>query len=171
MHIETLFRENFRALTVYALQFVRDKAMAEDIVQELFVSLVEKEESMEGRNLAKSYLYKAVHNRCLNHIRDQKLKRELDPVIRRSMGDLPEDPHELAAFVEFQEKYLRVLEELPPKCRRVFELSRVEGRGNQEVADILKLSRRTVEKHIQLALKRLRRKLFQYMNVLSTFLL
>jgi RNA polymerase sigma-70 factor, ECF subfamily len=166
MTFEALFRENFRSLTVYAIQFVREKAIAEDIVQELFVSLFEKKDTLKVDSINKSYLYKAVHNRCLNHNRDQKLRRKMNPAIQESVIKLPEDPHELAMFIEFQDRFLQVLDELPPKRRQVFEMSRIEGKSSGEIAGKLKLSKRTVEKHIQLALKQFRRKLIRYMNAL-----
>lgn len=171
MTFEALFRENFRPLTVYAMQFVREKAIAEDIVQELFVSLFEKKDTLKVNSFNKSYLYKAVYNRCLNYNRDQKSRREMNPVIQESMIKLPEDPHELAIFIEFQDRFLLVLDELPPKRRRVFEMSRMEGKSSAEIADSLKLSKRTVEKHIQLALKQFRKKLIRYMNALSLFIM
>ncbi len=162
MTIETLFRENFRPLTVYAMQFVREKAVAEDIVQELFVSLFEKKETFQSKTLSKSYLYKAVHNRCINHKEYQQLRKKKNPMIQDSMSKLPEDPHQLSTFIEFQDKFLQALEELSPKCRQVFEMSKMEGMKSQEIADSLKLSKRTVQKHIYLALRRLRKKLFKY---------
>jgi RNA polymerase sigma-70 factor (ECF subfamily) len=171
MTFESLFRENFRQLTVYAIQFVREKTIAEDIVQELFVSLFEKKDTLKVKSINKSYLYKAVHNRCLNHNRDQKLRREMNPGIQESMIKLPEDPHELAMFIEFQDMFLQILKELPEKRRQVFEMSRIEGKSSAEIADNLNLSKRTVEKHIQLALKRFRKKLIRYMNVLSVFII
>ena len=165
MNIETLFRDNFRPLTVYAMQFVKDKAIAEDIVQEFFVNLFEKRETFHSKSLNKSYFYTAIHNRCINHSHYQQLRKEMNPVIQESMSNQPEDPHQLAVFIEFQEKFLHVLEELPPKCRQIFEMSRMEGRENQEIAASLCLSKRTVEKHIYLALKRLKRRLFKYLEV------
>jgi RNA polymerase sigma-70 factor (ECF subfamily) len=171
MTFEALFRENFRPLTVYAMQFVREKAIAEDIVQELFVSLFEKKETLKVNSFNKSYLYKAVYNRCLNHNRDQKLRRKMNPAIQESLMKLPEDPHQLAMFIEFQDRFLQVLDELPQKRRQVFEMSRMEGKSSGEIADSLKLSKRTVEKHIQLALKQFRKKLIRYMNVLSLFIM
>jgi RNA polymerase sigma-70 factor (ECF subfamily) len=165
MTIETLFRENFRALTVYAMQFVKNKAVAEDIVQELFVSLYEKKVDSGEKTYNKSYLYKAVHNRCLNHNRDRKYRNEMNPHISEETSGLPDDPHKLYSFIEFQDMYLKVLENLSPKSREVFEMSRVRGLNNQEISDAMKISKRTVEKHIQLALKKLRKELFNYINI------
>jgi len=166
MTIETLFRENFRPLTVYAMQFLKDKAVAEDIVQELFVNIFEKKETFQTKTITRSYLYKAVHNRCINHKEYQQLRKEMNPIIQESMGNVTEDPYQLSVFIEFQDKFLHVLEELSPKCRQVFEMSKREGIENQKIADSLKLSKRTVEKHIYLAIKRLRKKLYRYLNVL-----
>jgi RNA polymerase sigma-70 factor (family 1) len=162
MTIETLFRENFRPLTVYAMQFVREKAVAEDIVQELFVNFYEKKETFQSKTLSKSYLYKAVHNRCINHKEYHQLRKKMNPMVQESMSKLPEDPHQLSIFIEFQDKFLQAMDELSPKCRQVFEMSKIEGMKSQEIADSLKLSKRTVQKHIYLALKRLRKRLCKY---------
>jgi RNA polymerase sigma-70 factor (family 1) len=170
MTIETLFRENFRPLTVYAMQFVKDKAAAEDVVQDLFVNLFEKKETFQSKTLSKSFLYRSVHNRCINHKKYQQVRKEMNPVIQESMNRIPEDPHQLSTFIEFQDKFLRVLEELSPKSRQVFEMSKMDGIRNQEIADSLKLSKRTVEKHIYLVLKRLRKKLLRYLDVIIILL-
>jgi RNA polymerase sigma-70 factor (ECF subfamily) len=68
--------------------------------------------------------------------------------------------------IELEHKYLQAIETLSPKCRTVFEMSRLEGKRNQEIADELKLSKRTVETHISQALKILRKKLGDYLSVI-----
>ena len=165
MSIESLFRENFRLLTVYAMQFVKNKAIAEDIVQELFVGLYEKIADQGDKTINKSYLYKAVYNRCLNYNRDKKFRDKTDPLIGAGISKLPDDPHKLYSFIEFQDMYLQTLEKLSPKSREVFEMSRTQGLTNREIADTLKLSKRTVEKHIQLVLRQLRKKLYKYIEI------
>jgi RNA polymerase sigma-70 factor (ECF subfamily) len=166
---ENLFREYFRSLTVYAMQFVNDQGIAEDIVQDLYLNLYEKWESNQSKTLTRNYLYKSVYNRCLNYLEFQKTRVENIQAVRDSLVSNPSDPLEIVAFVEFEHKFLQILEMLSPKCRKIFEMSRIEHKKNQEIADELKLSKRTVETHITRALKIMRKKLCKYLPIALIF--
>jgi len=166
---EKLFREYIRPLTVYAIQFVKEQEMAEDIVQSLFMNLYEKKESLQIKNLTKNYLYKSVSNRCLNYLESQKIRMENNPFIQDSLISDPDDPLKQVEFIEFENKFLEVLEFLSPKCRQIFEKSRMEGKKNKDIAKELNLSKRTVETHISQALKIMRKKLVKYLPVLLIF--
>jgi len=164
--LEKLFREYFRPLTYFAIQYVKEQAIAEDIVQDLFLNLYEKKETLKIHVSEMNYLYTSVRNRCLKHMEYKKVRAENNPSIQETMNSDPANPLELVALIEFEHKYIQVLESLSPKCREVFEMSRLEGKKNQEIADELKLSKRTVETHISQALKVLKKKLRKYMNML-----
>lgn len=159
---EKLFREYVRPLTVYAIQFVKSQEIAEDIVQNLFLNLYEKRESLRIMDLTSNYLYRSVHNRCLNSLRDQKTRNEKKAEIQDSPNADSSDPLQLMTDVEFEYKFMLVLETLSPQCRKVFEMSRLEHKRNRQIADELNLSKRTVETHISRALKIMREKLLKY---------
>jgi RNA polymerase sigma-70 factor (ECF subfamily) len=76
-----------------------------------------------------------------------------NPDVRNYLNNKQEDPLDLITAIESEYKYFRVLQSLFPKCRKVFEMSRLEGKKNHEIAEELKISKRTVEKHISVALK------------------
>ena len=161
---EILFREYFRPLVYFAFQFVKDKDNAEDIVQEVFVSVYERKEMIAIESSGINYLYTSVRNRCVDYIRSKKLHVEKSKKVRDAFGSNQDDPLEKVAMIEFEHKYVQALESLSPKCRKVFKLSRMEGKNNSEIAADLNLSKRTVEKHISLALRILRKKLKIYLN-------
>lgn len=163
---EMLFREYFRPLTVFALQYVNIREVAEDIVQDLFLYLHEKGDFDPEVKGAKTHLYKLVKYRCLNHIEYQRIRKKPNPGIRPDPGSDPQDPLEKVAAIELEHKYLQAIESLSPRCREVFEKSRLEGLKNQEIADEMKLSKRTVETHISQALKVMRKKLTEYLRVI-----
>jgi len=158
-----LFLDYFRPLTVYALQYVKDRDVSEDIVQDVFLYLYEKRESFQVHNQGSNYLYRLVRFRCLNWLEHKRIRIESNPEAYHSMNSDPGDPLEMVELIEFESRYLQALERLSPKCRLVFEMSRMEGKSNREIADELKLSKRTVESHISLALKILRKKLKRYL--------
>jgi RNA polymerase sigma-70 factor (ECF subfamily) len=163
---EVLFREYFRPLTVFAMQYVKVQEVAEDIVQDLFLYLYEKEDFAEHDNMVVHYLYRLVRYRCLNHLEFQNIRKKKNPEIQPDHPDNQNDPLETVKRIELEHKYLQSMESLTPKCRKVFEMSRLEGKRNQEIADELKLSKRTVETHISQALKILRKKLGDYLRVI-----
>jgi RNA polymerase sigma-70 factor (ECF subfamily) len=162
--LERLFREYFRPLTYFAMQYMKEQTIAEDIVQDLFLNLYEKKESLQIQSSELNYLYTSVRNRCLKQLEYKKVRAEHNPAVQESLHSNPSDPFELATVIEFEHKYIQILESLSPKCREVFEMSRLEGKKNQEIADELKLSKRTVEAHISQALKVLKKKLRKYIN-------
>ena len=162
---EKLFNEYARPLTLYAMQFVREQGIAEDVVQDVFLYIYEKRENFPVHDHREHFLYNLVRNRCLNRIEYQKIRNESNPGHHSISGQHQEDPFELVSAIEFEHKYLEAVERLPSKCRQVFELSRMKGRKNQEIADELGLSKRTVETYITKALKILRRRLRSYLPV------
>jgi len=163
---EKLFRDYFRPLTVFAKQYVKVEEAAEDIVKDLFLYLHERGDFDINRKGAGYQLYKLVRYRCLNHIEYQRIRKEIPPEILSRPESNPHDPLESVALIELEHKYLQALESLSPRCREVFEKSRRDGRKNQEIADEMKLSKRTVETHITQALKVMRKMLTEYLRVI-----
>ncbi len=155
---ELLFKEFYRPLSVFALRYVSDLAIARDIVQNFFVHLFENRKSIIISSSLESYLYQSVRNRCLNHIKRVKTqKQHLDQYHdeRKSFEDMEERIQE----TELEHTIFKIIESLPPQCQKVFSLSRVKGLSNSEIADQLNISKRTVETQISKALKVLRDKL------------
>ena len=166
LEFEALFKRYFRPLTVFAMQYVKIREVAEDIVQDLFLYLYEKEDFADHDNSDGHYLYRLVRYRCLNYIEFQNIRKKTNPETRPNFANNPHDPLESVMQIELEHKYLQSIEALSPKCREVFEKSRLEGKRNQEIADELRLSKRTVETHISQALKILRKKLLDYLSVI-----
>ncbi len=152
---ELIFKQFYRPLSLFANGFVQDIEVAKDIVQELFFQLFEKRSDISVHTNLKSFLYQSVKNRCLNHIKMNKLHEQHHSNIIK-MSDEESVDHSEIERVELEDRIALLVEKLPTQTRRVFELSRYDGISNQEIADSLQISKRTVETHISLALKRLR---------------
>lgn len=166
--LELLFQQYFRPLTVFALQYVKAMEAAEDIVQELFLYLYEKGDLNSKDAFPGTFLYRMVRNRCLNYIDYQNVRRNSGAEVEATVYSVgnPHDPMEYIEEIELEHSYLQSLEALSPKCRKVFTMSRIEGVPNQEIAQRLNLSKRTIETHISHALKVLREKLKDFISVL-----
>jgi RNA polymerase sigma-70 factor (ECF subfamily) len=166
---EQLFKENFNSLCLFARGFVHDKDIAGDIVQEVFINLWNKKETITSDKSVRAYLYTSVKNRCLNHIRDHAKFRSyfLDVEIEEEKPVTQPDQFEKE---EFQIKIDNAMNKLPEKCRQVFEMSRYEELKYGEIAEKLEISVKTVEAQITKALKILREELKDLMWVILLIL-
>ena len=159
---EDLFKRYYAPLVVYANKYVISIDIAREIVQDFFVRLYEKRNSLNIEISVKSYLYRSIYNCCINYINQKNIQdRHLKNI------DLERDDEENLESeinsIELQQRIYEAIEDLPSKCRRIFKLNRLEGLKNEEIAKQLNLSKRTVETQISKALKILRKKLADYL--------
>ena len=167
---EKLFKAHFSYLCNFAQQYVEDADTAQDICQRVFITLWEKRSEIDSQKSIKSYLFTAVRNRCLNYIRDNKKYRS--KILDIDCGDfemgIEEDYFEAE---ELQNRIKNALDQLPEKCRKVFEMSRFQQMKYREIAEELNISQKTVEAHMTKAMKELRKQLKEFVAILIFILL
>jgi len=148
-----IFDRYWKKLYTYAFKIYKDEEICEDIVQEIFISLWKNSGNTVILNL-EAYLFRAVKYKIANHIRSLKFDREHIDVLET----IPEPNHTMdnIEYIEFEKNIMDQISQLTPKCREVFLLSRMDHFSNAEIAEKLRLSIHTVEKHISNALKQLR---------------
>jgi RNA polymerase sigma-70 factor (family 1) len=150
---EQYYKEHYKIFFLGAIGYLKDASLAEEIVNDVFVRLWEAADAIQIESSLKAYVYRAVINRSLNEldktIRDQQHRKELS---RR-----PEDSVEIRAMEDNELKIslYKAIDQLPEHCRKVFTMSRFEGLKQQEIADKLDISIKTVKNHITHALKQL----------------
>ncbi len=142
---------------------------AEEVVQGVFFKVWERRGQLEVTVSLKAYLYRAVHNASLNHLKHQKVRQEYANHVKAMEEEGMEDPG--MELTELQRDVTYAIEELPEKCREVFKLNRFEGLKYREVADLLGISEKTVENQMGKALKLLRDRLSHYLRVILPWLL
>ena len=147
------YKEHYKSFFLMSCKYLKDPAQAEEIVNDVFLKLWEDGDKMNIESSLKSYIYKAIINRSINVL--NKSKREL--IHHADLSVIPEESYELR---EIEENELRVkvyaaIDQLPDQCKRVFEMSRFEELKQQEIADKLGISIKTVKNHITIALKQL----------------
>ena len=162
---EQLFKTHFVHLCNFAYQFVKDSDSAKDITQKVFINLWESRDKIDPQKSIQSYLFTSVRNRSLNYIRDQKKYRSeiLDLETHDFEISFEEDS---IALSELKDKVDAALDELPEKCRLVFEMSRYKNMKYKDIAEELDISVKTVEAHMSKALKTLRANLEDYAYIL-----
>ncbi len=153
-----LFETYYGLLCHYASRILNDDGLAEEEVQEFFVRFWEKRRMISVESSLRSYLYRSVHNQCIN-----RLRREKAALLRtggyRETKELEEPQEESFISPELLLELERSIESLPEKRRAVFRLSREEGLTYKEIAEKLAISVKTVEAQMGLALKYLRERI------------
>lgn len=155
---ELVFNEYYSTMVNYAMRFMDLKEDAEEAVQEVFVKFWEKCETLALDSSIKSYLYRSVHNTCLNQLKHEKVKDSYRQYVINYMEDSFEDEYFGKSHVDIHQLILKEVNNLPPRCSEIFKLSRYEGLRYQEIADHLEISVKTVEVQMGKALKVLRAK-------------
>lgn len=162
-----LFKSVYLLLYIYCRKFIPDAEDAKDILQNVFLRFWERRKDIDIRTSLNAYLYKAVQNECLNYLRSTKCfdSFQLEKSQISELGIIEENTPYLSCIVSEIECIAdNTIEELPNQCKLIFKLSRVNGLKNQEIANELNISVRTVETQIQRALKILRGRLKDYLS-------
>lgn len=166
---EVLYDQYFSALYVHAYNKLRDREVAKDIVQDLFVTLWEKRASIPINKSISSYLYISVRNRTLDYIAKERSKEKyLDTLV-----DFIEAKHSFTDH-RVREKMLEeqiesVLDSLPPRLKEVFQLSRKQHLTHRQISEKLNLSEQSVRSYVKDALKVFRTKFGSFLGILLHF--
>ncbi len=145
------------------MQYINDRSAVEDLVQDFFVSLWLESNTYQIHTSLKSYLFSGIKNRCLDFQKHQKVVQKYRSFVLFSAVDDTNSADHFFAESELRQAFAKSFVKLPPRCREIFELSRINGLTNQEIAEKLELSKRTVELQISNALKIIRKELVEYL--------
>ncbi|MGQ8335343.1 RNA polymerase sigma-70 factor [Sunxiuqinia sp. A32] len=163
---ELLFHFYYPGLVIYASQFTLDTEDAEEIVQSFFVRFWEKHTQLIPRESLKNYFFSSIKNGSLDFLKHRKIEQKyIDEMKELSKNHFAYDI-DLYVHSELQEKLKQGIDLLPEKCRDIFMMSRIRGLKNEEIAEELNISKRTVETQISKALKILRVELKDYVGLL-----
>lgn len=168
---EKVFKEHFKGLHAYAFTILKDEAAAEEIVQNVFLKLWERMETLTIMGSVAAYLYKATYNESLNLLKHQKVKTAYQHHIYYQMKNQSDSALKKLSVKELEERLLAALNDLPEQCRTIFQMSRFEELRYREIADKLDLSVKTVENQMGKALKILRMKLVDLLPISVLLLL
>ncbi len=159
---EWIFRQYYQGLCNYANTWLNDLDHAEEVVQNMFVRLWEKKDSINIDTSVKSYLYKAVYHASLNEIRHRKIKENY---LSMQKHEQVTEPDAKGNVKELELKIEKALLNLPEQCRLIFRMSRFEDLKYREIAAILNISIKTVENQMGKALRLMRENLADYLTV------
>lgn len=153
------FEELYVPLCQFALKFVNDRDVAEDIVQDNFVYLWENWVRLSTIDSVKTYMFTAVKNKSLNYLQNRYVKNTLHR-IEEYQDSMIDNQHptalQLLECKELEAILERALNNLPERCRIIFTMKRFAGMSNNEIAKDLDISVKTVEAQMTIDIRKLR---------------
>ena len=172
-----IYDHHYALLCHIANSYVKDQFVAETIVGDTIFHVWEIRETLEISVSIRSYLLRAVRNRCINYLNSEREKREIafSAFMPDEISDdkiILTDSHPLGMLLEreLEEEIYKAIDKLPDECRRVFDKSRFEGKSYEEISQDLGISINTVKYHIKNALASLQKHLSKYLITLFLFL-
>lgn len=159
---ETLFHQYHTGMHLYARSLVKNEKVAEEIVQDVFYNVWKNRLIFNLRVSWKSYLFGAVYNNSMYHLRKTGKEQRLDEKVLDHESHSESGPYEEMDYKELSDTIADTLDKLPERTRNIFHMSRFEGLTYPEIASKLAISIKTVEAHMGKALKAFRISLKEY---------
>jgi len=155
---ESFFKDNFSKLSHFAIKYLKDVYLAEDIVQESFVKIWESDNTIfDSEVQLLAFIYTIVRNKCLNSIEHTKTK---DKYSEEVLKQFKSEAYLEASVLSEETDYIiyKAIKSLTPQCSQVIKLH-LKGIKNKEIAKIMKISISTVKSHKMQAYKLLRKEI------------
>ena len=143
-------------LCTYAFSLTNDFDLAEDIVQNVFMSIWKNRNKLKKEFVVRSYLYRSVYNEFVDQYRKKKTVLTLEKRYIDALTYIVEE-EDNKSIDKLMKLVKSEIENLPPKCKQTFLLSKQEGLSNIEIAEYLNVSIKSVEAHITKAIRILRK--------------
>lgn len=152
--LQLLFDRFYRPLCVYALKFIDDMQVAEDLVQDVFVRFWEEKKYRSVQGSLKNYLFVSIRNRSINYLTSKKVVNT--DYIETLKKEFTFHQFEEDELEEKKKKLNQEIAKLPPQSQKVLKMIVFERKKYKEVAEELDVSINTVKTHFSRALKHLR---------------
>lgn len=153
---EVLYNRYWEKLLTHAYRRTSSLETSKELIQEVFANLWRRREQLNIKTSFAAYIFTALKYTLLDHIRSQIVKDKYVEAIKKTASETDNSTLNLIAFEELSKVLEEEINKLPERCRLVFRLSRMEHYSNQEIADKLQISTKTVENQITKAIKILR---------------
>lgn len=172
---ELFYKKHYKSFHALAFSYVRRHEIAEEIVNDVFINIWNKAAGLEINQSFKNYMVRSVANASINYLKKEKVYAEKQEKYTRWTENtfrIEEDLEERELILLRLEK---ALELLPPQCKKVMMMSRFEKLKQQEIADRLNISIKTVKNHLTYGFSKIRDTLasdgivFNLSNILIVF--
>lgn len=173
-NFEEIYVSYFSRMKYFALDYVLSEEDAENIVQDVFTELWEKKDLLTYNINLVAFLFTSIKNRCIDHLRHQvvvqeavnQMREEYQLTLRVKLASLELFDQSLLSDQEIEKIVTDIIDSLPDKCREIFIKSKLEGKKQKEIAAELNISLKTVENQMNIAYKKIKPELKDYLPFL-----
>nr|WP_320000095.1 RNA polymerase sigma-70 factor [uncultured Draconibacterium sp.] len=149
----------------FSFSFVKSKSVAEEVVSDVFLKVwINRSELVNIQNI-KAYLFKSTYNTSLNYLDEMKRKNAV------SLDDLEVDlgvdlicPETELINKELKSIIEQSIEDLPPRCKMIYKLAKVEQMKYKDIGELLDISVKTINHQLSIALKKIGETIKSYLN-------
>ncbi len=156
---EELFRTWYSELCLFANQYIGSADISRDIVQEVFIRIWDNRENFHIHSSVKAYLYRAVKNQAISHLRKSKPSTDISEAYNTRSVIYEMDENLLLKDESLTNQIWKEVGKLPERKRTIFTLYRKHGLSYKEIAEVMGITRKTVENQMGRALFFLRESL------------
>lgn len=153
---EEIYNRYWLKLYSAAYKRVKERATAQEIVQDFFTNFWINREQVKIQTSLQGYLFTSIKYLVLNYKRAEAVRNSYAEILLMVNNSFDNSTEENYYYKELLERVETEVNQLPPKCRNVFELSRKQYKTNKEIAQLMGISEKTVENHLTKALRYLR---------------
>jgi len=146
-------------------QFLNNETEAEDIVQYIFIQVWEKREVLNPELSFSGFIHTLAHNRILNLLRQLGVHARYAQYVLANEQDLTNETEDTIIDNDYAMLMNEIMDNLSPKQREVFRLSRIEGMKYKEIAEKLQISIPAIQQHASIALKKIKGNLKKYADI------
>jgi RNA polymerase sigma-70 factor (family 1) len=166
---DAVFEKYSNSLFGFAMKYLKSKEETEGLVQDVFLKIWENRKKLKKDSSLKSYLFTISYHNICKFFRKKQLQGKLKEEIGLAT-DISVDTEEQIDYHSTLEQIEKLIDQLPPKQKAIFEKSRKEGKSTRKIAKEMHLAPGTVDNHISAAIKFLRKNISGSNLALSLFL-
>lgn len=156
---DTIYHQFSKKLLHFALGLVKNEDVAKDLVQEVFVNLWEKRGQVDPDLNVDNYIFTITYNSIRKYFRKKSIETKVIDQLLKDSPEIIQGADGPVIYNELFELASKTIEDLPPRRKAVYKLSKLEGKKIKEIAAELNISTRTAENHLAKALKYLKEEL------------
>lgn len=130
------------------IRLLSNEAVAEELLQDLFFRVWDKREQIDVDQSFRAYLFKIAQNLVYDHFRKQSVDERYRADFIRSYSEFYEHIEEDLIFKQTEKRLMQVIDNLPPQCRQVYILFKLEGKSYAEITSIMGISKSTINNHL-----------------------